>query len=569
MKHFIISMLLAFSAAVALSGAEVRRYVVIPLEFSDVSFTDTRNGIDQKISTAKKYFDSQFAPACTFDFTVTSTVRLPNTQSHYGTNYYSLKDEKLPEAVREALAQVSFDPAAYDCDSDGFIDNICFISAGHSESDGGGSNCIWPQQIFLHDRGGTVTVGGKTADSFSICSEFSSEAIFCHELAHSFGLQDTYDTDGPLSGGTSKGLWGTLSLMDAGNSLHNFSAVELDQLGLGNVIYPIEGRLVLKPLSESKEYIKIPSGNPDEYFLLECRDNKGWDAGLGGQGLVIYHVDRSSNDAMYSDLYRRNLTAAERWEFNQVNCRPQHECARVIAAVPGTDDISQVFFPQPGHNSFGSETDPPMRSWSGTTGSIAINNISYSTSGEVTLDIVTPLQDITYEVFQDAMIFDWNIHPGLDIDRSVISWEAAGQSVSSLKSTIVYPNSQGQYYSVIEGLSPQTDYKVTIRVYCKDGANFSNAFDIRTKVYSSGSHPFIYLNTAERNSDGTFKSGTRLPLRVYNAPDARSVLWSFNGVRIYALDLGYWTMNSSGTLEAEIVHADGSIETIVKKINLR
>jgi len=48
----------------------------------------------------------------------------------------------------------------------------------------------------------------------------------------------------------------------------------------------------LKPLSEGGEaYIIRNDANPNEYYLLENRQQTGWDADLPGKGLLILHVD--------------------------------------------------------------------------------------------------------------------------------------------------------------------------------------------------------------------------------------------------------------------------------------
>ena len=48
----------------------------------------------------------------------------------------------------------------------------------------------------------------------------------------------------------------------------------------------------MKPVSAGgKTYIIRNSGNPDEFYLLENRQQDGWDYACPGNGLLIYHVD--------------------------------------------------------------------------------------------------------------------------------------------------------------------------------------------------------------------------------------------------------------------------------------
>ena len=563
----LLSTLLAILLTAALSFAASYRYAVIPVEFSDVTFTDRDKGVTAKVQKAQEYFNSQFSPSRTFTFDVLPVVQLPYPVSRYGYNSSTLYDAGLDEALRVACIQTRADFSAYDNDGDGLIDNICIITAGKSEADGAGASCIWPQHIYLHDRGGTLSLGSKTADSFSVCTEFSPDGTFCHEFAHSFGLQDMYDTDGKLSGGTSKGLWGKLSLMDDGHGTPNFCAIELEQLGLGTRLQLSEGKFRLRPISQSREYLRIDTDNQDEYFLLECRDCSGWDEGIGGAGLVIYHIDRSLADSWYSDMYRRNLTASERWSLNQVNCRPEHQCARVVEAVPGADEISEVFFPQPGHTSFGSETDPPFRYWSGATSGLALSGITLEADGSVSFDVITPLAIAGCDVFQDAAIISWTVPASLSVRECWISWHATDNA--SLQGTqSLTPEVSGFYAATLSGLVPQTTYQATVRVVCTDGAIYSKSLEFKTKMQIQGARPFIWLGSLERNGNGTFKAGGKLPLRIFNPGDATAVHWFFGGLRVYPGPDGWWTLNSSGVLKAEVWRPDGSKDVIIKRLTV-
>ena len=563
----LFSTFLTVLLATAVSSAASYRFAVIPVEFSDVTFTDLNKSVSSKVQKAQDYFSDQFSPARTFTFDVLPTVKLSYPVSHYAYNTSSLRDAGLDEALRAACIQTKTDFSVYDNDGDGVIENICIITAGNSEADGGGVNCIWPQHIFLHDRGGTLSIGGKTADSFSICTEFATDRIFCHEFAHHFGLQDMYDTDGKLSGGSSKGLWGALSLMDDGTGIPNFCAVELEQLGIGTRLQLSEGHFRLRPISKAKEYLRIDSDNQGEYFLLECRDRSGWDAGIDGAGLVIYHIDRSLADSWYSDMYRRNLTAAERWSLNQVNCRPEHQCARVVEAVPGAERISEIFFPQPGHNTFGSETDPPFRYWSGATSGLALSGITLEADGSISFEVITPLGITGCDVFQDAAIISWAVPASLSVKECWLSWHAV-DNPSQKGSLSLNTNVTGLYASTITGLVPQTAYQATVRVVCTDGSIYSKSLEFKTKLQIQGARPYIWLGSLERNGNGSFKAGGKIPLRIYNPGDATAVYWYFDGLRVYPGDDGWWEINSNGILKAEVWRPDGSKDVIVKRITI-
>ena len=554
--------------------AEGFRAVVIPVEFSDLSFTDRQSSVDSKVQVARSYFNDQFSPTRTFTFDVLPTVRLNKIYSWYGANSSVSRDFRCGELVRDVLSLVAADLSTYDNDGDGIIDNIYILAAGPSEADGAGADYLWPQQGLMSEHGGRISHSSRLVDSFAVCPELASPAVFCHEFAHVFGLADLYDTDGSGSSGTAKGLWGKLSLMDlgmaqSGNYPANFSAIELEQLGIGNKIPFYTGRVTMSPTSRNKEYIRIDSDTEGEYYLLECRSATGWDRNLDGGGLVIYHIDKSDNNAWYSDLYKRNLTARERWALNQVNCRPDHQCAYVVSAIPGSGEFKEAFFPQPGRTSFGSDTDPALRFWNGKTSRYAIDRITVNDDGSVSFYILAPVTILSSQVFQDSIIICWITDGEMDVRYCNVSWyEDDSKGGSMLGSDRVMTQEDGNFYYVIEGLKPSSAYSVRIQAISDGGAAFSNSLSLETKGRQSGAHPFIYLNSISRNKNGSFKAGESIPLRIYNLEDAEQVVWYFNNMRILPASDGYWHPGSNGTLKAEIWYKDGSMEIITKRINI-
>ena len=548
----------------------VFRMVVIPVQFEDRELSCSSDSLAQTVSLSEQYFNRQFRGSREFSFTLAPTVTLPKPVAYYGSNYSDRRDVLLHEAVRTACtaSSGSIDFSLYDNDSDGSVDNVCLITAGLSEADGADETWIWPQHGYLKDRGGTMSIGGVQINSFTVCTEQISDAgasprpagigIFCHEFAHVLGLYDLYDTDGDGSGGESKGLCG-LSLMDMGCRRDDgvnppdFNAVDMDLLGLGECSSLSKGSYTLEPLESGGRYLKAETDSEGEYYLIECRE---------GRGLAIYHIDRSAGSAGWSDYYKAELTAAQRWERGQVNCRPDRECARLVAANPDAVDASGVFFPQKGHDSFGSDTAPACRFWSGASPTLAITDIVLGADGSASFNVIEPLTLGETAVFQDAAIISWTPDATLKgISSCEIEWsggkEEGGATVEGLATSYT-----------VTGLKPQTAYKYKVRLRLSDGCAYSASGSFVTKVQLQNSYPYIYLKGSDRNSDGSFNAGARLSLRVFNATDAAEVRWYFNGREISVGADGYWTVTAPGTLRAEVFMDDGSTEVLVKEIQL-
>ena len=558
----------------------VFRMVVIPAQFQDQQFSCTETELEQTVLTAQEYFNGQFGGECEFIFDLAPTVTLSKNYSYYGANYSDRKDALLYEAVKEAcsLSSSDVDFSLYDNDSDGSVDNVFILAAGLSEADGASSEHIWPQQGLLESFGAEFTMNGKTVNGFTVSCELTSDSgadprpagigIFCHELAHSFGLKDLYDTDDAGSGGSSKGLWNT-SLMDTGckNSdgrcPPNLNALDYDELGAGDCDTLEIGDYTLNPINRDGRYLKFETGNEGEYFLFECREATGWDAPLGRGGLLVYHIDKSGNPAGMSDYYVRVLSAAERWELNQINCRPDYQCAEIISANPDAADVQEIFFPQPDVENFGSDTAPAFRANDGSSTGLALIDIRRNHDGSVSFSVVRPVTVGDPYIYQDAAIINWSIDERLaDNDGFEIEWTDGDTSDST------FVESSCRSFT-IEGLSPQTRYRATVRLVLSQDEKFSASADFTTKVYREGTYPYIYLNGISRNIDGSFVAGTRLPLRVFNAREVAEVMWYFDGKPITPEEDGFYTLVRSGTLRAVIFYEDGTREQIIKEILIR
>lgn len=555
--------------------AATRKAAVIRAAFPDSPFTKDDGHTCSMLARAKEYMDAQFASrGITYEFIVPPVVTLERNLSYYASDGASGRDVMMYKAVIEACREsdAAVDFSGTDWDGDGTADGIIVIAAAMNQADSGTAapdNAIWPCQDRLGDHAMQIRLDGTVIDSFAICTQDDGVGTFCHEFAHLFGLPDLYDTDGDGSGGLSRGLWKTLSLMDrgrhncGGTTPPNFSAVEMDFLGLGSAVDLTEpGSYALQPLSRKQEYMRCSGGN-GETILFECRDRNGWDEGSGGAGMVIYHVDRSTCSAGYSDWFKRTLTALERWDANQVNCRRDSPCASVVEAYPGgADRMEEIFFPQKssGVSSFTSANG--FYFYSTRAPQLALKDITLNTDGSVAFNVIRPITFTSTDIYQDAALICWTVHESLEPVRECgIAWWQDGEKLQQSRTA--------DGYATIEHLEPGKNYIAQVRVIAADGTQYDALTSFRTNVVRSGVPAYICLTPAERDSRGSFRKGTRIPLRVINAPDAASVVWTLDGKAVSPDDSGWYTVNEAGELRAEVFHEDGRKEVIVKEIRLQ
>ena len=561
------------------------RAIVILAQFQDLSFRFSRAhfqdllnksgyDFDDATGSALTYFNDQFRGAKEFIFDVGPVVTLSKGFAYYGEDDEEGNDLRAAEAAAEAcvLSDAAVDFSQYDF--------IYVFYAGGNPADGGASDDhIWPHAWDFFSAGIRLRLDGRWLTYYAMSSElmnlgrtelsFTGIGTFCHEYSHILGLPDFYDVDAEKSGGLSDGLWDSLSLMDSGNYNNNgrtppnYTAVELEMLGILEPEELVSGVYSLEPMTTTRRALRLDSDTEGEYFIFECRASNGWDRFIGGSGLLVYHIDRSDRDTGYSELSEKNLTAAERWDYNEVNCRPDHPCAEIIEALPRASTVSQVFFPYSTRTSLSPTSDPPFLFWSGETSPYSLVGIK-KTSGVVSFTVNGPISLDTEDVFQDAAVFNWHtdVESCKRLPTRVRCTDAAGQ-----ERTIVVPGYEsGRYALTLEDLTPGCHYTITL-CYEIDGEEmYPFVLDFTTARY--GGLPYIHMGSSARRNGGT-SNKNKIPLRVMNAAGATDVAWTLNGRPISVAQDGYYEIRSAGTLRAVVTYSDGTQDIIIREVSVK
>lgn len=337
--------------------------------------------------SAKDYYMDNSAGKFEPQFDVFGPVELDRPMSYYGGNDSYGNDmnprEMVLEVCQKAASQLGVNLKDYDVDGDGILDNVFIYYAGHNEAEGGAAETIWPHRAFL--KPGNY-VDGVQVYGYACSSEYrgadgrnkASIGTFCHEFGHVLGFPDLYDTDGANEGwGDGVYNWSLMCSGSYNNDGHTppyLNAMERWIAGWAEPEYLTgAGEYSLGPVQNDAAYI-VKTGTPDEFFLLENRQKYGWDAYLGGHGLLVYHVDRSGSPA-------GAYTAAMRWETNTVNSNLSHECMRLVKAYPAATSAQTDAMPFPGtsgNTRFTSASSPAAKAWNGEAVSQGITDIRES-----------------------------------------------------------------------------------------------------------------------------------------------------------------------------------------------
>lgn len=264
----------------------------------------------QSNGSARQYFE-----ACSFGhysphFDVVGPVLADKNMSNYNDANAQLL---LKEAVEKADA-MGVDFSQYDNDHDGNVDFVYMMYAGYAESDGGGATTIWPHAGNLTKY--NVTLDGKRIYKYACGSELNywsnryyGIGMFCHEFGHVLGLKDLYQTNCSNYSVKTMGSW---DIMDQGcynndaNTPPTYSAYERFFLGwLTPTVLNEPDDITMSDILSSNQagLISITDnhnlvGNdpdPVNFYMLENRQQTGWDEHIEGHGLLITKIQYNYN----------------------------------------------------------------------------------------------------------------------------------------------------------------------------------------------------------------------------------------------------------------------------------
>ena len=307
-----------------------RHQLVVLASFQDQDFAEDHDATLLKwnnIFNAENYVEDRFVGSVRDYFMAQSYgqfnltfdlyfVELPDVRYKYRST--SVDDEYSQYMVNDivdALETKDIDWSLYDWDGDSFVDQLLIVYAEQGMNAGGGSNTIWPHQWWLSQHKNLETddpydycsyrtvMQGETeyyVDCYCCVQELEAGnppttpfGTLCHEYSHCFGLPDYY-----YSGSVK--VVGNWDLMDFGNYNGDgyrpcsYSAHERMLMGWLTPVELTSGYTVTDMpalVDEPVAYLVRNDGEENEYYIVENRQQRGWDEDLPGNGIIIFHID--------------------------------------------------------------------------------------------------------------------------------------------------------------------------------------------------------------------------------------------------------------------------------------
>ena len=319
-----------------------KKGLIILVEFTNMQFNSSNDSLlytricnepgfseGNFLGSVNDYFKDQSYGKFDLTFDVVGPVLMDSTYQYYGHDVGEQGNDAHPGQMVAAACQavdgwVNFPD--YDWDGDGMVDQVMCIYAGQGQADGGESNTIWPHEWELaeSDYGKMLELDGVTINTYACANErrnYGIEGIgtICHEFSHCLGLPDMYDIN--YGGNYGMGRW---SLMDTGSyngdgfCPSGYSSFDRYTCGWVTPVELTGNQRVeaMQPLEDKPEvYMVRNDGYADEYFLLENRQQKSWDASCPGEGLLILYVDYNYNIWAYN-LVNTNYTGGGGYPSN-------------------------------------------------------------------------------------------------------------------------------------------------------------------------------------------------------------------------------------------------------------
>ncbi len=302
-------------------------------------------------------------------------------------------------AIRAANPYINY--ASFDADLNGTIEadelHILIYQAGDEKSySSSATPRAWAHNVWAEPSLTNLTPStdsdGVSLTSYNYCgSEFNGGSMatmgqMVHELGHDIGLPDLYDADGAGSGGNWAGLGGHC-LMAAGSwggssgdspvHINGFLKSWLAWTTLTTVSAPGDLHMSLAAVNGSNAVVKIlPAVTANDFFIVENRQQTGFDAGLPGSngGLAVYHCDSS----ILNDNNIRRTNSVNQNPSNPGIAIEQANGATDLRTNPNSQGADTDYFRTGNKTVFNGGTTPSSNLKSGAASGVDLNAVSDS-----------------------------------------------------------------------------------------------------------------------------------------------------------------------------------------------
>jgi immune inhibitor A len=243
------------------------------------------------------------------------------------------------------------------------VDAFIVIHAGTGGEASGNSGDIWSHKWVLASQ---QNADGTKVYGYLTIPEDAKIGVSAHELGHLlFGFPDLYDTDN-----TSEGI-GNWCLMAGGSwggggdiPVHPSAWCKVNQGWAGVTNVTTNGPATIPDVKTSRTVHRLwkDGAAGPEYFLVENRQQTGYDASLPAGGLLVWHIDDAQPSNTDETHYKVALVQADGRRDMELNRN------RGDAGDPYPGSASNT--------SFSSSSTPNSHAYSGADTCVSITSIT-------------------------------------------------------------------------------------------------------------------------------------------------------------------------------------------------
>ena len=374
----------------ALAVPRQQKLLTVLVDYTDIAFTYSDSSFQTRIYGASNSVKDYFLDNSYGQFTIAAATEsygssndgvVHVTRSRTHPNQGDDRDVSRAEA-RDivSLTDSYVNYANYDANGDGSVSSdelaIMIIVAGYELSYGSPpAPNVWGH---AWDFASALTLDGVELRPYTMFGEKHSEhqatiGIMVHELGHlMLGLPDLYDTDDSSAGIGDWGVMGSGEWTQAGTwqgdspaHMSAWSKVSTNFTLPQDIGGNLSGVSLAKADSnEAAKRIWIDKYKLRQYFLVENRQKSGYDAGLPGSGLLIWHIDENVDG-----------NANESHKLIDVE---EADGKTQLDANSNNGDGGDPFPGTSNNRSFNDASTPNSRDYLGAATQIAVTNISSS-----------------------------------------------------------------------------------------------------------------------------------------------------------------------------------------------
>lgn len=402
------------------------RIPVILIGFSDRPFTRSRTDfemlfnqlnytVDGAFGSVRDYFLAISYGELDLETDIFGPFNLPNTVAFYTENATNRRT-MVTQAVDLARGQgANFSNYAVN----GVVPTVHLIFAGHCGA-AGTTNSFWSSASFFipaFQRDGVQINMNCLSPEFrgnptnNPTGSLARIGTIVHELGHSvFGWPDSYSvTRGEGTGNcVDLGMWcvmasGAWGGTQGSRPVRPSAWFVVDAGWVPEITISTPQSVTIPNPAQTGRVYRINTTTPNEYFLLENRQQVGWDQSIPSSGMIIYHVDRTAaalpfwwsrwvpGNEILTHCNRRRLY------IKQAGCTDTLGCGTAGGWWRGNDA-----WPRPGFTAFTDHSTPNSRSWAGTLTNRPVTNITRNTAaGTISFDFMADAADNNLEIIAD------------------------------------------------------------------------------------------------------------------------------------------------------------------------